>query len=219
MSSNARKFFSEDPEDLEDEDTTATDEQEEPEIPEPPAPKAKAKPKPKAKAAKKEEPGTMFIVDGAAVREQRIHEMIVDGDIVSYGFQPGTPTEVPYAVGVRFLAIPSFYRTDEQGSRLTWRPAPKQPDEYQPGEQFKLAEDEVVARYDELSGEALRMRAMMLPGGERFAGPSTRDEMIQFIVERKKATRRANSQADTRTVEGGIEEWTPDAGFFDDEVM
>lgn len=153
---------------------------------------------------------TLFVLDTTATPDvrERSHDMMVDGIVTPFKFEYGKPRELPYAIAVKFLRHSAFLLTDAKGSRLAYQRRPKQPDELGAGEQFKLGEDEVVARYDELSSHALQQRVLEMPDGDRFAENPKRDEMIAFIVAARKAKEAANK---AKEPDIGEDDFVPEA--------
>lgn len=123
----------------------------------------------------------------------RTHEQIVDGVHMPFTFEYGKPLAMPEKIARKFLKHEAWKLTDEHGTVLPFQRPPKQPHEAQAGEQFKLADNECVARYDELSNEALKARVLEMPGGEKFADAApSRKAVIEFIVQTKLALAKAN---------------------------
>lgn len=138
-------------------------------------------------------PAVFYVLDTTAVEGNRIHEQRIDGIIKSFTFSPGKPLELAPAIALKFLKHDAFKACDKDGNLVAYKRPPKQPDELQAGEQIKLAEDETVARYSELSTLALQHRAVQMQGGERFADKPDRKDMIAFIVETKAKFKKANT--------------------------
>jgi hypothetical protein len=158
----------------------------------PPADKTKA-------AAKK--PQTMLVLDMTAQpgNPPREHQQIVDGRVQTYKFEPGVPLPLAPAVAVKFLRHEAFQLVDKEGQIVPYQRRPKQPDELGAGEQFKLADNETIARYDELSNASLLHRALELPGGEKFGGMADapkRTDLIDFIAKTIVERRKANTSSD-----------------------
>jgi hypothetical protein len=131
-------------------------------------------------------------------KNPRKHEQFVDGRLRPFYFQHGKPLPMVWAMALRFLKHDGFKLTNENGELLEYQHRPRQPDEYGAGERFKLAEDEVIARYDELSTMALYRRALELPGGEQFenmkgvSANEMRAALVGFIKKMKKQMAEAN---------------------------
>lgn len=133
---------------------------------------------------KKQEAETVFVTDSTATPgyPTRTHEIIVNGNNVQYEFQHGKSCEMPYAHGMKFLGIESFEVKHRDGTRIPTLPnVAERANGQQPP---KLRPDEVIAKFDELSEEALIRRSNAIPGGERFTGQSDRDALIGFLLDR-----------------------------------
>lgn len=180
-----------------------------------------AKPKPTVV----KNPETLFVLDttaqpdstdsqGKTLPGARHHQMPVDGILKTFIFEHGKPLEMPRAIALKFLKHDGWKLTDKDGNLKTFRRPPKQPHELQAGEQLVVANDETVARYDELSTNALQHRVLEMVGGEKFAGSSpNRDAMIDFIVAAKVAAAKLNT---SKKPDVGRDEFVPDADL--DEV-
>jgi hypothetical protein len=129
----------------------------------------------------------MRVLDTTATPEfpKRVHEMIVDRILKSFTFEHGKGLEMPREIALKFLKWEAFKLVDAKGNVLDYQRRPKQPEELQAGEALTLADNETVARYDELSNGALQARVLELPGGEQFAVNPSRDAIIRFIVAHK----------------------------------
>lgn len=157
-----------------------------------------------AAAAAPKKPALLLVLDTTATAEvpKRVHDMTVNGRITPFTFERGKPLAMPPAVAFKFLAHDAFWLVDENGNRQDYRRRPKQPDELQAGEHLELADNETVARYEELSTPALMQRVLELPGSDKFAvGNPVRSEVIRFIVEIKAKARKENTKRDTAPME------------------
>ena len=148
-----------------------------------------------APAPKPRMPDTLFVLDTTAIpgKGTREHEMLVDGLIKSFKFEPGIPLELPLAVAIKFLRHDAFKRTDKGGDLLPYHRKPKQPDELKAGERFALKDHETIAHYGELTNVALLQRALELPGGEMLPNKGDRQVLIDFITKTEVARRKANA--------------------------
>ena len=128
---------------------------------------------PAAAATKPKAPATLFVIDTTAKpgNKPRDHQQIVDGVIKTYSFWAGKPLELPLAVAIKFLKHEEFKLTNAQGDLLPYHRRPKQPDELEAGEHFKIADDETIAKYGELTNRALFQRALELPAARPSATP------------------------------------------------
>ena len=139
-------------------------------------------------------PATLYVLDTTAKpgRGTREHQMIVDGHIKTFKFEPGIPSELPFPVAIKFLKIAEFIRSDAEGNPQPYQRQPKQPHEMGAGEKFELKDDQTVASYHELSNMALLQRALELPRGELVA--RDRKSLIDFIVTTAVERRKANTE-------------------------
>src|SRR5712692_9327118 len=96
----------------------------------------------KAKATAK-----LFVLDTTATLASgpRTHEMIVDGAVKPFTFEPSKPLPLDPAVALKFLKHAAFQLTDENGAPKEYRRRPKQPDELEAGEALILADEQTVA--------------------------------------------------------------------------
>ncbi|MER8602793.1 hypothetical protein NKH48_03225 [Mesorhizobium sp. M1233] len=161
---------------------------------------------------KKTDDGMMFVLDMTATPSggPREHDMLVEGVVRTIKFVPGKPNKMPREIAVKFLKISTAFKlTDANGTVLPWRGVPKQPDELQAGEKLKLAPDETIANFHDLHDQALWLRAVEFPGGEKVAESGDREAMIALIVTALAERKKINS-----VNEANPDEWTPPA---DDE--
>lgn len=120
----------------------------------------------------------LAVIDTSATADcpVRVHDMMVNGEWKRIEFNFGKPTVLDYAVAMKFN-LPGFIVRDADENEIA--PPPVTSDAVA----FQLAPDEIVARYDELTNEALVMRCVVKHGGERFvSGEGTRKEMIGFLL-------------------------------------
>lgn len=160
-------------------------------------------------AAKK--PALLLVLDTTATHEsgKRTHELIVEGMKKSFVFEAGVPQALAPAIAFKFLKHDAFWLVDDKGNRQDYRRRPRQPDELQAGEVLTLADNETVARYEELSMPALIQRALELPNSEKFSASNpSRSEMVKFIVEAKTKAKRENTKKDMAP-----NEFVPEAEF------
>lgn len=139
-------------------------------------------------------PATFFVLDMTAIpgKGTRIHEMVVEGRIRTFKFEPTEALELPVAIAIKFLKHKEFRRTDAHGNLLAYRRQPKQPDELGAGEAFKLEDHQSIADYCELTTVALLQRALELPGGEMLPDKTDRQALIDFLIKSKVKRRAAN---------------------------
>jgi hypothetical protein len=159
-----------------------------------------------APARKPRIPETLFVLDTTAKpgKGPREHEMIVDGLVKPFKFEPGIPLELPLAVAIKFLRHDDFKRTNAKGELLPYHRKPKQPDELKAGERFTLKDHETIARYSELTDMALLQRALELPRGEMIPDKQDREALIAFITKAEIEKRKANAAKQGDLVEGGF---------------
>jgi len=168
--------------------------------------------KPAAKAEAKAEVKTLFVLDTTAVSGPRTHEQIIDGMVKSFTFEQGKALPLPKAVAIKFIRHDAFKLVDKDGNLIEFKRRPKQPDELGAGETLVLAQDETIARYDELSTPSLQARVLEMAGGERFAEAPVRGEMIAFIIEAKVKAAKANV---SREADVGKDEFLPEPDLED----
>jgi len=148
-------------------------------------------------------PDFLYVIDTTAIqgRGNRIHEMKVDGLIKPFTFEPGKALKLPFPVAIKFLKIPAFKRTNEEGDLQPYHRQPKQPHELAAGEKFELKDHQTVAEYSELSNMSLLQRALELPGGELLPDKGNRQALIDFIVKTTVAQREANAVREAKPTE------------------
>lgn len=130
---------------------------------------------------------------GVTLSGARTHQMIVDGRPQSFRFKFGDGLEMPVATALKFLKHEGFLLVDENNQAREYRRRPKQPDELQAGETITLANDETIARLEELSTTALQQRVLEMQDSERFAERPDRQAMIRFMVEARIARAKVNA--------------------------
>lgn len=117
------------------------------------------------------------VTDSSATAEHpvRNHEVMVDGQVRQVEFKYGEPTVLSMDVAMKFkkdgFKIADFDGREVKPNAVTDETV-----------RIRIGDDEVVAKYEELSIDALQMRAVVLPGGERFLqGPVEKDAVIAFL--------------------------------------
>jgi hypothetical protein len=166
--------------------------------PQPQPTQAAAQPQPTAAPAAPAAEAYVLDTTATALNPVRNHEQVMDGAIKVFTFHHGKPLPMSWPAAIRFLRHEAFKLTDKDGNLREYQHRPKQPDELGAGERFKLGEDEVVARYGELSIKALYARTLELPGGEQFQANAFKSEaearttMVGFIKKMKKQMAEAN---------------------------
>lgn len=116
------------------------------------------------------------VVDLTATQGPRRHEIVQDGRSHVYVFESADqPVAMPRAHALTLVGNAGFAVHEPSGQRLHTRPAAAGP--------LVLRPDEVVARLEELTVDALLARAQALAGGGRFkrAG-ARRDDLIAFLI-------------------------------------
>jgi hypothetical protein len=133
---------------------------------------------------------TLDVLDTTATQQypERTHELRIGDEIKQYTFKTGQKLALPAAIAMRFLKEPSFIVTDQDGKRIT--PPPVEPEN-----PLALGRGETIARFDELSADALMIRCKAEPGGDMFKRNTGRQPMIQFLTERADAKRRDHERA------------------------
>lgn len=185
---------------------------------------AKAEPVKTATPAEKAKAKTLFVLDttampdtigpdGKTITGKRVHEQIIDGRVQSVTFEHGVAKELSEVVARKFLKHEAFLLTDKDGNPVAFTRRPKQPEELGAGEQIKLNDDETIARYDELSNNALLARVLEMPGGEKFAENPSRQAMIAYIVKAKQVIAEANK---SKVADVGKDDFVPN--LDDDEA-
>ena len=143
--------------------------------------------------------GYMYVIDTSAtpMADTRVHHLrLTGGRIAAFTFKAGEPLRLPFEQAIQFLKNDGFVHVDAQGNEMPFRKAPKRPDDLQPGEVFKLDEAETVARFDELTTNALILRAAMLPESDAIVRTQDRAAIIPFIIGYYRKTREASTQSD-----------------------
>lgn len=126
---------------------------------------------------------TLRVEDTTATPEypSRTHDIMIGEVRKPITFKYGEPLELPVDVALKFLKDEAFVVTDPRtGDRI--EPTPHTPDA---GESLSLGPDEVVARLSELHQGALLLRAMQLPGGDKFSKKTPRDVLTAFLTEHR----------------------------------
>lgn len=140
---------------------------------------------------KKDDDANFLCVQDTTVKVDaiRVHDIPVFGDggeivqTIQVKCQHGSRTKVAKNIGLQFLKHDTFIVSTMDGRVLK----PLKLHEGGDGG-LKLAENETVANYDELSDEALFRRCHILPASEDVAEDTPREDMIAFIkMARKKS--------------------------------
>lgn len=126
--------------------------------------------------------GNLFVLDTTAKPPcpTRTHEFLqADGTLKAYTFKQGESLELPAAEAAKFLKHPHFIVTDADGKVI--KPLPKEAGQGVAAP--ALGEDEVIARYDELTADALVLRVNALPGGGSAKPAWKKDKLIATLKE------------------------------------
>ncbi len=124
------------------------------------------------------------VLDTTATPEggNRRHEIMIEGRVRAYTFEPGVPLGMPDTHARKFIEIDSFHVIDDDGNRLrTLIPISRGYGKQTPKGAL-LASDECIARLDELTFEALLARCGPLPGGERMKRTDTKETLVAFLL-------------------------------------
>lgn len=121
---------------------------------------------------------TVYVLDTSATGESpvRSHDVFYNGKIERVEFKFGQPTPMPFDLGCKFM-LPGFIVKDGDGLDMSAPPVTVD------AVKFQIGDDEIVAKYEELTQEALMLRALGRVGGEQFADnhTATRAELITFL--------------------------------------
>lgn len=124
-------------------------------------------------------------LNATRVGVERAHDIIVAGEIITYPFRPRHSTKMPFAHAVKFLKNKAFRVTDASGK--VYEPIAEAKPEARAS--LSIADDEVIARLDELTVESLAIRANALDGGEGFKKSSRKADIMAFLIERARQSR------------------------------
>lgn len=122
----------------------------------------------------------LYVVEDSsctAVSTPREHTVIVNDQPVPVTFVYGQRTELEYDVAMKFASVEGFTVSDLEGREVT---VPKVV--ANTIKQLQVAPDEVIAKYTELSLEALQVRAAASPDGEKFVGVDQPEILIDFLM-------------------------------------
>lgn len=123
---------------------------------------------------------TLFVQDTTCTpRElERTHSILLgDGREQPYTFKFQEELEMPREHALKFLIDGAWIVTDHDGNRIT---APKKSDETKSLPVVGL--DECVAKHEELTQNALLLRAAPIPGAEDFHKSTKKEIIIAFLV-------------------------------------
>lgn len=140
----------------------------------------------------------------------REHIMPINGANKPFRFFHDRPTPMLYAVALKFLRHDAFKLTDETGEILPWSATPRQPHELREGERLELQDNEIIARLDELTVQAIRMRVCQMEGGEEVVSKG-KQELIDWMVDQRRKAEKRNVSSDLRA-----DEFVPEPEFDED---
>jgi hypothetical protein len=121
----------------------------------------------------------------------RTHDIMYQGRRAQVTFNYGNPLRLPIDVALKFLKDEAFVVTDEDGNQ--YDPTPKAPEAA--GAEFKLAPDEIVAKLDELTQEALYLRAKQLNGSDHIKKGTPKTELVAFLAAQRLTEAKAAGKA------------------------
>lgn len=104
----------------------------------------------------------------------RVHDVIVDGKTKQITFKYGEPSMLSFAEAMKFQKE-GFIVNDEDGLLV------QRPSETTVETLSQFGADKVIADLNELTREALYVRAATLPGGEVLKIGSPKDVLVKFI--------------------------------------
>lgn len=119
------------------------------------------------------------VYDTSATSEcpERIHDVIVDGILTRIKFTVGQPSILPYKVAMKFNQE-GFIVTKNDDAETALVPPPETDETIR----MRIGDDEVVAKYEELTTSALKTRAVRIPGGEACLSEDVKkQEVIAFL--------------------------------------
>jgi hypothetical protein len=128
-------------------------------------------------------------VPNAPDHSQRVHLQMIDGRLMQFVFKYGEPLGMPFEHAMKFLRHSDGFLVQERlddGHLRTYEPPPPDLDPHNPqGNRITLGDSQVIAELDELTHEALKVRAAMEAGGEKTKAFS-KERLIAFLVQRRK---------------------------------
>lgn len=122
----------------------------------------------------------VIVVDSSCTAESRIrkHDVLINGDIISVEFKYGEKKVLDFEVGMKFNKD-GFKVLDPDTEQPILAPAVT--DETI---RVRIGDDEVIAKYEELTETSLKMRAAVLPNGEDLIrdDKTDREDLILFLL-------------------------------------
>jgi hypothetical protein len=138
--------------------------------------------------------------DKNAYRGSRAHDVVLnDGTVKNYAFpNESTFIPVPTEVAMKLSKIPGFEVKDTRGLVVV----PQQIEE-QTGlnEIVSLSSDQVIANLNELTKEALIVRANAPELGGKFKNNASKESLVQFLTDYNLANPASADEADLNTEE------------------
>lgn len=131
---------------------------------------------------------------------KRTHEIIINGEIKSVFFEYGKATLVPFEEAAKFQKSEGFIVTNDEGNVM------EKPSDVPPAIMHTMKTNECIARFDEMTREALYMRSVMLPGGEKFKGNAGKDDLVAFLTAANIAAVTPNNESQSDQTVGGLAE-------------
>lgn len=144
----------------------------------------------KAADAPKAKPGVLYVRDSNAkpnkVRQHRIitamhtaddGETVVVDDYQLYNLSSSIKCEMPEAHALQFLKDESFIVTDSNGVRI--KPVIKKDTDVG---KIVLADDELIAKYDELTQESLYKRCKIIPGTDHIKKNTKKADLVECLM-------------------------------------
>jgi len=125
-----------------------------------------------------QEQKTLKVVDSSATEEYplRTHSVKLHGKEMEITFKWGEDTILPYDLAMKFNQEGFDLYDPATGEKFR---APTKTDETI---RIRIQPDEIVARYDELTVDALKVRAVSKQGGEKFlVKEASKEELIEFL--------------------------------------
>lgn len=141
------------------------------------------------------------VIDSSLTLEnqKRIHQIIINGEITDVVFVYGEDKFLPESVAMKF---------SKEGFRIVHPEDDSEveiPREIPFGAPVQLKADEVIARYSELSFDALRTRSVILPGGEKFIQDVVEaQDMIDFLMGKEQTIDEEEELGELEDEEGDV---------------
>ncbi len=138
----------------------------------------------------------VYVLDTSATAEspKRAHDIIFNGSIERVEFSHGKPKAMPFEMACKFM-LPGFIVKDEDGLDMGAPPVTVD------AVKFQIGDDEIVAKYEELTVEALTLRALGRVGGEIFADSKRDTSRVELIAFLKQKTDEVQEEAFVDSIE------------------